>query len=648
MRVFHMAALALGFGLCWPAVGKAELKVEEKIVGPEIVQGVSYAVSAIGTHTAVLAMSGSRFVVLHDGVESPKYEEVLQAAADVELSFDASGFINAERVVWQGPVAISADGKRHAYCAREGKEAFVILDGKEIFRGPAAIGTRPLASLMSFTPDGKHLYFFTPTNDSFASVALVMDGQPQQSLENVSYPRFSPDGGRYAYLGDTPGANKRRVLVIDSKPAGYDAVRPQFTPDGQHVVSVDQSQPGQQTLLVDGKPLLQLKQIEQIALAGQRIALIGIDKDNQRLAFVDGRPAPSSEQAQRIFLSPDAKHWAAVCYSGQSAWVVIDGNKGQPYSGVQPSGFTSDSAKFVYVADSGGRKFVVANDQESAGYTYIITPPVFSKGGGHFYYVAGASPMAGQNVYVDGKPLPVGVRARSFLFSPDGSRYVCIVENDAISSTLVVDGQVQQCSSNGSFLFSDDSKHLAVIGAPPKGYESLWIDGKFLPLPPRISAPRLLSFTPDGKHLFMQANAESGGTIYCDGVKATEFRFLMNNLMKNSWSMDADGTFTVIGRTAGGVKRAVIVPSSDTSLAKMAEEYEAQQAQASADTAKAQADQEAAQLKAAEQAKADAETRAKARQEALQAKAKAKADAAAAKAKAKADAEAARAAKKKN
>jgi hypothetical protein len=111
----------------------ADVKVKEQVVGPAWEAGTIYWLSPKGMHLATMHAQGSRFVVTIDGVDGEKFDEILQAAAGVEVVYDSGGSVVAVPVRWRGPVAFSPDGSRYAYAARQGKEVVVILDGKEIF-----------------------------------------------------------------------------------------------------------------------------------------------------------------------------------------------------------------------------------------------------------------------------------------------------------------------------------------------------------------------------------------------------------------------------------------------------------------------------------------------------------------------------------
>lgn len=650
-----------------PAIGlAAEHQVKEQIVGPAWEQGTIYTLSPSGLHLGTMSAKGSRFVVTIDGEEGPAFDQIFNAAGEVTLAYDFN-FNPVRTLKWQGPVAFSPDGSRYAYAARTGKEVVVIVDGKEIFRKPYS-QVAPPVSVLSFTPDGAHLYFYTQTTDTMQSFQLIMDGRPVTPVfDQMPVPFFSPDGKHWGLLGSQPRNPAERFLIIDGKDAGYVAGRFQYTPDSKHLVSVA-GVPGSldQSLLVDGKPILTSALIDKVVISSRgEIAAIAAAKGGRKQLHLGGKPVSGTENAWNVVFSPDGKHWAALCAESPSAWVVVDGKKQQDYTSVRDLAFTSDSAKCVYVAETGVKKFVVINGQEDAGNNLIHVGPILSKKGGHVAYSAGEM-MGRLHIHYDGQVLPERYNNFNLALSPDGSHFVYYAANDAVSTELIVDGKVKgtAASFGGETIFSPDSKYVATNARPPKGDGALFINGEFLPYPPGMGYPRPLGFTVDSQHLVFQGSeAGEGGSpvtsFYIDGQRVAQYSPRGVNWANNPgnfiWAPQADGSVVFVGVTPapnngyGPMKRVTVIPAAGTSVetwtadVKLARE----KAIAAAAAAKQKAEEEAAAAKA--KAKADYEAavaaKAKARQEAIEAKNKARAEAAAAKAKARADAAAARARK---
>ena len=348
-------------------------QVEEKIVGPAWEQGTIYTLSPTGMRVATVSAKGSRFVVTLDGVEGQPFDEIIKSTGELEVRYDG-----ALRPVlaykWQGPVAFSPDGRRYAYVARLGKELIVILDGKEIHRAAYSPSFPPIAHLF-FSPDSRHLFFYSRTSDTMQSHRLMIDGKPvSPAFTGIPAPFFSPDGSRWGLLAVKPGTTDELFLLIDGKDAGYVGSLPRFTPDGRRIVSIRRNGPqegGGYSVLVDGKPTLTVPSLHNdnyVLSSRGDIAVIGImEGGTKRQLFINGKLAPAGDHVWGVTFSPDGKRWAAQCNDDPLSWVVVDGVKHQHYARVSAIAFTPDSSRCVYVAESGVKKFVVIDGEEGAG-----------------------------------------------------------------------------------------------------------------------------------------------------------------------------------------------------------------------------------------------------------------------------------------
>src|SRR6185436_20808620 len=105
-------------------------------------QKLKFVVAPKGGHAAAVVLRGSRMVVVHDGVDGPRFDAVIG---------ESDGLI------------FSPDGTRLAYLARVGTEYVFMVDGKELLRVPTAshpqISPNSQISIPQFTDNSKHLYF---------------------------------------------------------------------------------------------------------------------------------------------------------------------------------------------------------------------------------------------------------------------------------------------------------------------------------------------------------------------------------------------------------------------------------------------------------------------------------------------------------
>jgi hypothetical protein len=326
--------------------------------------------------------------------------------------------------------------------------------------------------------------------------------------------------------------------------------------------------------------------------------------------------------------------------------------------------FTGDSSKCVYVAESGVKKFVVINGEEGSGNNLLHIGPILSKTGGHIAYSAGEM-MGKLKMHYDGRVLPERYNNFNPSLSPDGEHFVYYAANDAVSTELIVDGEIKgtAASFGGETIFSPDSKLVAINARPPKGEAGLFISGDFVPYPKSMGYPRPLGFDQTSQHLvFVGSETGEGGNLvnsfYVDGQRVAQF-FPRNVTWANErgnylWEPQADGSLVFVGvtpgpnNTYGEMKRVKVTPAAGTNvttwiadvktaeakaIADAAEAKQKAEADAAAKVAKAKADADAAAAKRKADAAAAAAAKAKAREEAIAAKAKARADAAAAKAK---------------
>jgi len=182
-------AAAMGLGMA-PGAASQGAKVEQQVlvVGEP---GLQYGISPRGQHLAAVVLRGSRQVMVHDGVDGPKFDQIL----DVPL---VGGSFT--KVTW------SEDGSRYAYVGRVGQEYVVLVDGKEAARGPwltelVARGLAPVVRV-GFAPGGKHWYLVTRTaNPNGQQFQLAIDGKPGPASEADIDPVFSNEADIYWSTG---------------------------------------------------------------------------------------------------------------------------------------------------------------------------------------------------------------------------------------------------------------------------------------------------------------------------------------------------------------------------------------------------------------------------------------------------------------
>lgn len=551
-------------------------KVEEQVVGPAK-QGNFYSVSPRGAHLATVTQKGSRFVVVIDGVEGPKFDDVVTLDGSVKVAF-------------------SPDGTRTAYLGRSGDEFVLVVDGKELMRpGRAAdsYGTAPISQL-GFTSNSKHVWFLQQVHKSNEPgdvyTCVVFDGVAE--IPGGATPVFSLDGEHHAYVAVNPRDTKQQSVILDGKPAGYSGTDPKFTGDGQHLlvqtlVPLGPGRGNATQVLLDGKPWLKAEYaVLYPASVGDLVAAAVTRTTTSapwRLSFlvIGGKKIDASEavNVSKVTFSPDGKRYAAECdTAANSRFVVVDGKKGQEYQSIVNLAFSPDSSRCAYQGVLNGKFFVVVDGEESDGYTGVQE---FAFGGGKRIGYIAHSDYTKRTIVVDGVAKEWATPGISgIVFSADGSHYAHR-SSSGNTDHLVVDG-VENANFRAMplrstletlplyFVFSPDGRHIACFGAPEGSTDytanGLVLDGKRIQAGQSFLNP---TFSPDSRHLFwMTPDAQQRRyTILVDGQRAAEID--ASGLLLSAartWEMGDDGVLAVLAQDGEKLKRLRITPSAGTSV----------------------------------------------------------------------------------
>jgi hypothetical protein len=568
----------------------AGTKIDPLVVAPPGAIMSNAAVSAFGVHVTINSQSGSRQVVLVDGVAGPKFDKLLRG--------DERGAL------------FSPDGNHWAYCGAQGNEWVVIKDGQEVMRGPAAPNgaTSDQNCELGFTSNSQHLYFSSVQDISSSSSPgrFVWDGKPAPwgiPGNGFSYMVFSPDGNHVAFPWDAPGASiPSQKFVLDYQLASYTSTTFKFSGDGQHLYTtraVTSSGPKPSTIveaLIDGKVVVRADFVRwflpptgagdlAVAVASKN----GVPAATQSL-IIAGKVVPGSETQpggayNNVVFSPDGKHYAAYAVGGNGHWVFADGKKQQVYSGIGLNStgevtYTADSLQLVYLATMNGQVFLVINGEESDPISMPL-PLVFSPQGGHELLVSN------KGVLLDGKPLPLdptvtGVSAISF--SPDGNHYAFVTQS-RVGRTLVVDGVAQAAyavagnealANDGgrAYVWSPDSKHFAYLcrSSNPAANSDMYVcmDSKAVKLSPQ-TAYGYVTFSADSNHIFW-GKVEPLATfrVFVDGKAVYDGKSpYPGGLNSEAWEPQPDGSLRFIAQDQTGLLRIAVTPSPSTSIASV-------------------------------------------------------------------------------
>lgn len=571
----------------------ASAEVREETVGAQG-RWISCKVSPRGLHMAVLVMKGSRYAVVVDGVEGPRFDQLIGTDGQPAIMGGPEYAANQVNML---QVVFSDNGEHCAYFAKVGGDFIAVLDGKEIFRGPMGYNNSRRGLL--FSAGGKHLFFID--SDGSAGNRIVVNGAPGPWSHDVPEVVTSADGAHYAYVGTATDYTATKWAVVDGKQVKYFGRSLQFTANGSLLSILDGQ--GAAALILNGKPVIQAASVEPLwvsPVGGIVAAMVSPKPGAQAVLTVNGNAVPGTEGVGivGVSFSPDGKRYAVACRTvSNSMFMIIDGKRGldyqsvsDPFSSVPGSaplnaGFTPDSSRFFYVANT-SQAFLVVEDEEWDGVSGVIQPAIAPKGN-RIGFTANANSR--QYVVIEGKSKEYR-GASNLFFSPDGSRYGFL--GYGTSPILYVDGVEQSGlvvspfvrtyempAANTSFLFSPDSKHIAVAGylTADTQKRGVFIDGQFVPQSQGISQLRRPMFTPDSRHLYwISPRVTEGGEdkdnfwLNLDGVPVAKFvgADALERLPEN-WEMSPDGTVHFVALSGGELKRFHVTPPADTSIDTM-------------------------------------------------------------------------------
>jgi WD40-like Beta Propeller Repeat len=597
MRRFNFLTVSFLSLLSVAGIALADATVDQQSLGPDG-QLFGGSVSPKGEHIAVFAGKGSHYEIIMDGVEGPKIDNLI---------FNISGALYRAESGWVNmpiPVIFSKDGAHWAYMAKQGDEYVVMLDGKEFARGP--INPRNLASSLNLTFSANGQHIFWSDGDAQGNYVIVVDGKPGPAMRTVPQLVLSPDGNHYAYINynrDGTGA----WAFVDGKQVNFFGDNLQYTARNV-LVSTMHTPDNNNVFVLNGKPSIKALGLTPMWISddGKQIAMIITPQQGaQAFLTVDGKQVAGTEgvPVEKVYFSPDGKHYAALCRTKTGAkYMIIDGKKGDEYPSIAPQvandsgnhwryvtwtqnnasfgdmnppvpGFTADSSKFVYVANSNGRQFLVINADESNAFGDTLMPvlsPVGNRIGAY-----GVTPDHIQHILMDGKDTAYGVgqSINQLTFSPQGTHYVFIVQN----FTVYLDNVAQPGMMQENYGFSPDDKHIA-YAANYNGQVGLVVDGKLIC--DKAGVVRHIFFSPDSKHIYWVStgnlamlgvpNTKDSILLYVDGKPATHYSdngTLLDPLTDTSLSLhpefSADDVMTFIARTDGNLRRFHVKSDTD-------------------------------------------------------------------------------------
>jgi hypothetical protein len=272
------------------------------------------ALTRDGNRYGYLARNGEQWSCIVDGVRSP---------------LDAEAPTPRPKVPWW-QFNFAPDGRRYAFTCQRREQWVVFLDGKELHAGKGVIW-----SLVSFSPDSKHVAFIRYEQDK--SYTVNLDGAESEPYDIVMGPSFSADSRHSGY---TAKRGAQWLIVVDGQemkcqqPLGWQGLT--FSPDGRWYACCTEHDHVEGSQVVVGG-----KDCEQVKVGNYRL------------------------YGDYPVFSSDGKHFA---YAARR-FVVVDGVAGKENGGVEAVRFTPDSRHVVSVHNPG---FVVVDRAESRMYDRIL------------------------------------------------------------------------------------------------------------------------------------------------------------------------------------------------------------------------------------------------------------------------------------
>jgi len=534
MRVFLAVTAFTGIVATISLIGSAQgakpgaPTTREQELAPGWAPGVMLTLSSKGMRFAsTRAKANGKWIVQLDGVESPEYDEVLKTVPTPQISYGPGGDVLTYSIGVQGPVAFSADGRRYAYAARTGMDAVVILDGKEIFRGRQSQVAPPVQT-MQFTPDSRHLYFFSASGDTLNSKVLMMDGKPVSPPVNEITPLlFSADGSHWVFNAGSAKQPRDRVMVIDGKLAPYSCENARISADGLHVACVTRTAPGMKTavaVLVDGKLTVGGSRINTLKFSPSGdVFVTATDVTNIATLYRNGVAIPNSVGVTGVLFSADGRHYGARGNTKYvQHWMIIDGKRQKDYKDLMDIVFSPDGTTWAYNAQTELGWQAVVNGEEREPNAWARGGPIFANTGNRYIYAAGPNTT---KFYYNGRASAPHHSVWGAAISPDGMRYGYYAGIDTLTTELIIDGEAKTRRGQYDFAqrihFSPDSKHVVATAMHPVGkFPTLYIDGVYLPRTYTTWVP--WEITPDSQHVISMGPATTeqnapAATYYLDG-----------------------------------------------------------------------------------------------------------------------------------
>src|SRR5882762_7920982 len=230
-------------------------------------------------------------VVYYDGVEGPKFDEIFplsNSGTGSRMAFSPDGNHYALRALRQ---SIGGDGGRQRACAQHRYASRKVCMDK----CQARLHIEQHASFYV-----AQMHETQPIDQTVSR--FVFDGKADMPSANIDNFVLSPDGNHYAYIRNDPDRRRPWMLIVDGKPATYQAGAPQWTSDSKHLYTQKRSAAGTD-LLFDGKPVMRangfvvyIPPVGDMLVVAVTVATNGVSRS---FLVLNGKKVPGSDTVER-------------------------------------------------------------------------------------------------------------------------------------------------------------------------------------------------------------------------------------------------------------------------------------------------------------------------------------------------------------
>jgi hypothetical protein len=290
---------------------------------------------------------------------------------------------------------------------------------------------------------------------------VIVGGEPLGPYGDVAELRWSPDGGRLAYVVGDAGRIERSV-VVDTKrgPACLDVRDLIWSPDSARLAYVASEKEGER-FIVDGKPGRLFTRCLKAAFSGDSRALVGrVGVDQKWAVAVNDQPGALYDEVGPPVMSHDARTIAYAARRGEQGYAVINAAESEPCDFVYRIA-VGQHAGVAYALLQGKTATLVHNGKEL--YRGGPRPNHLSISPDGTSLAYSESQEAKVRIVVDGRPGESFTSVDQLQFAPDG--------RTAVYSAHLGEEQylVVGTTRHGPFLpltapvFSDDGSKLAIV-----------------------------------------------------------------------------------------------------------------------------------------------------------------------------------------